>query len=75
MHGLVSAALFGFIGGLGEGLKSRRVVVLKGVVSIYSFSGLLLAVVLVFNMGFPVRGGILGEIEAFNSVFNLLGVG
>nr|AFJ14729.1 NADH dehydrogenase subunit 4 [Pomphorhynchus tereticollis] len=75
MHGLVSAASFGFIGGLGEGLKSRSVVVLKGVVSMYSFSGLLLAVVLVFNMGFPVSGGMLGEIEAFNSVFNLLGVG
>nr|QJU04392.1 NADH dehydrogenase subunit 4 [Pomphorhynchus laevis] len=71
MHGLVSAAMFGFIGGLGESFKSRSVVLLKGVVSVYTFSGLLLMVILVFNMGFPISGGMLGEIEAFNSIFKM----
>lgn len=71
MHGLVSAAIFGFIGGLGERFKSRRVVLLKGVVSVYTFGGLLLIVVLVFNIGFPVSGGMLGEIEAFNAIFKI----
>nr|AFJ14693.1 NADH dehydrogenase subunit 4 [Pomphorhynchus laevis] len=71
MHGLVSAAMFGFIGGLGESFKSRSVVLLKGVVSVYTFGGLLLMVVLVFNMGFPISGGMLGEIEAFNAIFKM----
>nr|YP_010258330.1 NADH dehydrogenase subunit 4 [Pomphorhynchus rocci]AFJ54214.1 NADH dehydrogenase subunit 4 [Pomphorhynchus rocci] len=65
MHGLVSATFFGCVGYLGESLKSRSVSVFKGVVSFYSGMGLLMVIILVFNMGFPISGGFLGELEVF----------
>ena len=56
---------------MGELFISRRVAVLRGCVSLFRFWGLVIAIRLVFNMGFPLSGGMLGELELFYSLRNV----
>nr|WKY96615.1 NADH dehydrogenase subunit 4 [Longicollum sp. (in: thorny-headed worms)] len=75
VHGLVSMAMFSFVGGCSESKGSRSVVVLKGVVSMLSFSGALFMLMVVWNMGFPLSAGVVGEVQGFYYMMMLGAVG
>nr|YP_009121985.1 NADH dehydrogenase subunit 4 [Southwellina hispida]AIO11161.1 NADH dehydrogenase subunit 4 [Southwellina hispida] len=71
MHGMISGGMFVLVGSLGDVFQTRSVLVLKGVVDFLGFLGILVVVLFVLNVGFPLSGNMLGELEVMMSVWSL----
>lgn len=68
IHGLVSRGLFVIAGGIGEIVHTRSVLLVSGFVDFLRVLGILIIVGFILNVGFPVRGVILGELEVLIGV-------
>nr|QJI81289.1 NADH dehydrogenase subunit 4 [Centrorhynchus clitorideus] len=71
MHGVVSGALFMLAGGMSELGESRSLALLGGLVDFLSVGGLLVVVGMVLNVGFPVSGNMVAELEVVLGVMGL----
>lgn len=74
-HGFVSVLMFYFVGLVYENTDSRRVIVNKGVVSMVGLVGVVLFVVLIMNMGFPLSGNFIAEIQMVQYLVGLGALG
>nr|YP_011002182.1 NADH dehydrogenase subunit 4 [Bolbosoma nipponicum]WPN89834.1 NADH dehydrogenase subunit 4 [Bolbosoma nipponicum] len=75
MHGVVSGGLFIMAGSLGDLCQSRSLILLSGAIDFLSVWGMMLIVGLVLNVGFPISGNMLGELEIVFGVCGLWGLG
>nr|WNX93935.1 NADH dehydrogenase subunit 4 [Moniliformis sp.] len=74
-HGFVSVLMFYFVGLVYENTGSRSVMVNKGVVSMVGLVGVVLFVVLIMNMGFPLSGNFIAEIQMVQYLVGLGALG
>ncbi len=73
MHGLVASRLFFGFGCIRRDVSSRSFVNISRFLSPFVFGGLAYLLLWVFNMGFPLLGGFIGELEGFYSLVFILG--
>nr|UTM92248.1 NADH dehydrogenase subunit 4 [Bolbosoma balaenae] len=75
MHGVVSGGLFIMAGSLGDLCQTRSLVLLSGAIDFLSLWGMMLIMGLVLNVGFPLSGNMLGELEILFGVCGMWGWG